>query len=358
MKSKTTPIAAEPEPSPTAGKTLRYRGATLTLATAGNRPSPTAGQILRYRGATTAPPAPVEAAKPTKTAAPPAPAQDAELTGLLANLSQAEEQSDGRMSLARDPQAVSHRVGLTLVAKQLMAVADRLKKSTEVLDEMQAALYKAVPPDCPTPESTNTSRADQELETVIAQEERKTVAAVLSSVCAQADDLVELAEHLPSFSKEQDDTHALVDINTCIDEVVESSQAETKGLVVKALAPIPEVFAAKEEISLILSNVVENSVWAVEERSRDGRVIRIETGQKGGAVLVTVTDNGVGIEPKNRKKVFSPFYTSRAGALGMGLTSAQYLVQKYRGTITINSLPDQGTMVRISLPIGVGSELG
>ena len=76
----------------------------------------------------------------------------------------------------------------------------------------------------------------------------------------------------------------------------------------------------------------------------------METKQKSDSVVVTITDNGIGIRPEHRKKVFQPFYTTREGALGMGLTITQHLVEKYGGTILINSMPNQGTAVRVTLP--------
>ena len=50
-----------------------------------------------------------------------------------------------------------------------------------------------------------------------------------------------------------------------------------------------------------------------------------------------------------------PFYTSRNGAMGIGLSLAGHLVKKYDGVIKINSLPGQGTVARISMPAGVPS---
>ena len=58
----------------------------------------------------------------------------------------------------------------------------------------------------------------------------------------------------------------------------------------------------------------------------------------------------MGIDGEQRKKVFEPFYTSKDNAVGMGLTTTQYLVDKYGGSILMNSLPGQGTMVRVTLP--------
>ena len=51
--------------------------------------------------------------------------------------------------------------------------------------------------------------------------------------------------------------------------------------------------------------------------------------------------------------VFQPFYTTRNGAMGIGLSLAGHLVKKYEGVIKINSLPGQGTVAQITLPAGV-----
>ena len=56
--------------------------------------------------------------------------------------------------------------------------------------------------------------------------------------------------------------------------------------------------------------------------------------------------------PSGRRQIFRPFYTSRDGAMGLGLTLAGDLAKKYEGGIKVNSLPGQGTVARITLPTG------
>ena len=77
------------------------------------------------------------------------------------------------------------------------------------------------------------------------------------------------------------------------------------------------------------------------------------TARRNDDILVTVIDNGRGISAERRAKIFRPFYTSRDGAMGLGLTLASYLATKYEGDIKVNSLPDQGTVTRITLPAGM-----
>ena len=297
------------------------------------------------------------AAPPTSDTLVPAqqarPKEDAGLERLTADLIKAEEQYRETGS-ARATESTSHRIGLEIVSKQLTALAERINSSTDILNDMQAKLYNGeLEPDRDTPGAGNGNAPDEETPPLAADEELRTAAAVVASIRAQVNGLVEFAERLPSLSRKRDDAYALIDINDYIDEVVDNTEAKTGALVVKELNPVPEVFASETEIYLILANIIENSVWAVQERGQKKGVIRIETRQEDNeGVLVTITDNGVGIRPEKRKKVFNPFYTSRDDAAGMGLTSTQYLVEKYGGTILMNSLPSQGTMVRVTLPTG------
>ncbi len=312
------------------------------------------------------------------------PREDAGLERLTADLIRSEKQYNGGTSQTEAAEFTAHRIGIEIIAKQLTALAGRINSSTDILSDIQAQLYTSrlesnghtpdsaaanTPAEEPQPlaaeapdeepwvltadDESPPLAANEELKTTAADEELKNAAAVMSSIRAQADGIVELAERLPSLVRKRGDAYALININDCIDEVVDNTQARDKALVVKELNPIPEVFASETEIYLILANIIENSVWAVQERSQKKGVIRIQTLQEDNAgVLITITDNGVGIRPEKRKQVFNPFYTSRDDATGMGLTATQYMVEKYGGTILMNSLPNQCTMVRVMLPIG------
>ena len=110
------------------------------------------------------------------------------------------------------------------------------------------------------------------------------------------------------------------------------------------------IFASKTDIRLLLAKIIENSVQAVEGLGDRNGTIKIDTARKNDEILVTIIDNGVGITPERRAKVFKPFYTSRDGAMGLGLTLAGHLARKYEGGIKINSLPGQGTVTRVTLP--------
>ncbi len=250
------------------------------------------------------------------------------LDNLIATL-----EADQHAGPARAAEGVAQRVGLEVVAQQLTASVEHIKGSLDVLDDVQAKLHSN--------EAGSPPAIDEEL---------KTAAALVSSIRAQAGDIVEVAGRLPSLLQTEDSDPARLNINDCIDEAVENTRAETAAVVVKELNPLPNILATKADIALIVTSVLDNSLQALQHRSRKNSLIRIETRYEDDEVLIAIADNGDGIDAEQHKKVFEPFYTSRPDAKGMGLTTAQHLVRKYDGSISLNSLAGQGTMVRVTLP--------
>lgn len=76
--------------------------------------------------------------------------------------------------------------------------------------------------------------------------------------------------------------------------------------------------------------------------------IRTELGQKD--IAIEVADNGPGILPQHRERVFDPFFTTRADGVGLGLTIVQQIVHTHEGTITVHDNPGGGACFRLWLP--------
>lgn len=173
-------------------------------------------------------------------------------------------------------------------------------------------------------------------------------------LCRRAQEIAELAERLSSVSKTQDATYVLLDVNDCLDEIVDATSAETVATVTRETADVPEVFASRSEICLMLEKILENSVQAIQEKGlgQDGAKgeIRITTGGDAEKATVTVIDNGIGMAADVRERMFEPFYTSKEDRAGLGLTTSTHLVEKYGGTFSVSSHEGGGTVTRIELP--------
>lgn len=262
----------------------------------------------------------------------------------------------------------AYQVGVDIAAEHLMTLVERIKSSTSMLADMsgQPAPNGAVGADLlPLPAEEEADKADLPVLPADngmaspadpADKDWDMTATVVANIHTQTEDIMELAKRLPTLAPKRDEDHTQLDLNDTLDEIADSIQAKSRSLVVKELNPIPTIPASEHEVSLMFTGILENAALAIQERGQKKGIIRVETKQQDDHIEVTITDNGTGIRPERHKKVFSPFYTTRDGALGMGLTTARYLAEKYHGTIRMNSIPNRGTAIQVALPINVQAQ--
>ena len=122
------------------------------------------------------------------------------------------------------------------------------------------------------------------------------------------------------------------------------------------LAPIE---VAPQEMTRVFLNLFSNGFYAANRRARDSGngafhpTLAVATREAGEAVEITVRDNGTGIPPEIRDKLFQPFFTTKPTGEGTGLglsISYDIITQQHGGTITVDSEPGAYTEFTIRLP--------
>lgn len=93
-----------------------------------------------------------------------------------------------------------------------------------------------------------------------------------------------------------------------------------------------------------------------------GNVVRLTLEKQRKNAMITVTDKGIGIAPEYMPQVFHPFFShdespSQMPGGGLGLTVAKFCVQAHGGTITLTSIPGEGTTAAVSLPLTSAPEI-
>jgi PAS domain S-box-containing protein len=112
--------------------------------------------------------------------------------------------------------------------------------------------------------------------------------------------------------------------------------------------PAPLILAVASEIREALLNILENALAAMPA---GGRLTLHVRGEDDGAV-VSIADSGRGMSPEVQRLAFEPFFTTRSseGGSGLGLSLAQEIVHRYRGTISVSSREGLGTTFTLSFP--------
>lgn len=109
----------------------------------------------------------------------------------------------------------------------------------------------------------------------------------------------------------------------------------------------PTVMADADQLKQVFVNLVSNAVQAMED---GGGVIRVRVWDDDSFVLVSVADTGPGMAPEVLEKVFDPFYSTRDGGTGLGLTIVHRIIDQHGGRVEVESAPGQGTTFTVALP--------
>ncbi|WP_413733402.1 two-component system sensor histidine kinase AtoS [Sodalis sp. RH21] len=111
---------------------------------------------------------------------------------------------------------------------------------------------------------------------------------------------------------------------------------------------VPEIEADAGLLKQVMLNLMINAVQAIPARGD----VTISTGlQKPNKIRIQITDTGIGMSPETRKKIFTPFFTTKPSGTGLGLSIAQRIINDHAGDIMIDSELQQGTTVTLILPI-------
>ena len=106
-----------------------------------------------------------------------------------------------------------------------------------------------------------------------------------------------------------------------------------------------------DQILLAFLNITLNSIESIQEWG----TISLEARPEGKNVLISVKDSGCGIHPRDLPEVFSPFYSTKEGGVGIGLAVSKKIIESHEGKIELQSQLGKGTTVIVFLP-GMGKE--
>jgi len=98
-------------------------------------------------------------------------------------------------------------------------------------------------------------------------------------------------------------------------------------------------------LAQVFMNVVKNSIEAFGKCRKGDEILLNATKNPDGRIVLTVLDNGPGMDADTLEKIFVPFFTTKESGSGIGLSLSRQIIRLHNGNITCNSTPGEGTMV-------------
>ncbi|WP_081769028.1 ATP-binding protein [Herbaspirillum sp. RV1423] len=162
-----------------------------------------------------------------------------------------------------------------------------------------------------------------------------------------------IVQDLKDFSRvDSSDEWQWADLHRCIDSTLNivNNEIRYKAELVREYGEIPKVECLPSQFNQVILNLVVNAAHAIE--SERGRII-VRTGAGGDTVWIEIADNGGGIAPENLSRIFDPFFTTKpvGKGTGLGLSLSYGIIQKHKGSISVDSKLNVGTTFKITIPV-------
>ena len=152
---------------------------------------------------------------------------------------------------------------------------------------------------------------------------------------------------LQDFSATKKPMLKKTDINATVKETLSQIKApENVGLTTE-LGHLPRIEADKDQIKRAFMNLAVNGVQAMENGGR----LKVSTKKQKGFVEISFKDTGTGMSKESMEKIFTPFFTTRAKGMGMGLAICKKFVDAHGGSIEVESEVGKGSTFTVKLPV-------
>ena len=146
-----------------------------------------------------------------------------------------------------------------------------------------------------------------------------------------------------------------VQVNELIGEVAVLMNADAARnqavLETKLASDLPAALGARVQLQQVLVNLIQNGIEAMTGVTDRPREIVIRSERLGAEeVLVAVRDSGIGIAPKDERRMFDAFFTTKEQGMGMGLSISRTIVEAHGGRLWASANSDHGATVQFALP--------
>ncbi len=184
---------------------------------------------------------------------------------------------------------------------------------------------------------------------------------LLAIVLRESDRMAKMITDFLQFARPAALQPEWFDLGRLIDEVVAGMRTGSHGLasagIQKEIVTNLSCWADRQQLQVVLRHLLENACAMTGPGPGAVTVAAHETGSDPTAIHIEVRDQGPGIPPELREKVFEPFFSNRADGTGLGLAIVRQILDNHDGTVEIAAGDGPGCTVRLTLPLPTATPL-
>jgi C4-dicarboxylate-specific signal transduction histidine kinase len=177
----------------------------------------------------------------------------------------------------------------------------------------------------------------------------------LERVIADADRACEVIMRVRSLTSKAIPEQLELNINSVVKEVLAITRGELRArqisLQLQLNDNIPSVRGDGVQLQQVVLNLVMNAIEAMAALTGRRRVLSIKSQRaEDGGAQVTVQDCGPGLAPSDAERIFRPFFTTKPGGIGMGLSISTTIMEAHGGRLWVSPMLPCGSAFHFSLP--------
>ncbi|KAA3649495.1 MAG: sensor histidine kinase [Bacteroidetes bacterium] len=167
----------------------------------------------------------------------------------------------------------------------------------------------------------------------------------------QIETLSNIASEFSSFAKMPEQKFEAIDLVKIIKTAVDLYSIRD-GAIIELDIPIEQAFikADRDQLIRVFNNLIKNSIQA---KQKDLNIhIRISLLSSDTSYVVSIADNGIGVQPDQLERIFEPNFTTKTSGSGLGLAMSKNILENLKGKIEIDSTVEVGTTFKLTFPRG------
>jgi len=180
---------------------------------------------------------------------------------------------------------------------------------------------------------------------------KKEIDRILKDIELEIDYASNVVTNILTYAKPTELIYTRANINKVIEDALHFIYLQDKDSAIKLNKDfdprIPNILVDAKQIKQVFVNLLSNSIQAMPQ----GGVLDVRTKRQDDCVQIEIKDTGTGISQGEMDKIFTPFFTTKARGVGLGLSIVNNIITKHKGTIEIHSEPGQQTTFLINLPL-------